>query len=65
MKGQTLNENELRDLFDGLKANNLHMVYTHLLTGYVRNDEFLREISKIIKALRAVNPDMIYGKECD
>lgn len=63
MKGQTLSEKDLKELFDGLVANNLHLVYTHLLTGYVRNDEFLREISKIIKALRAVNPDIIYGKE--
>ncbi|KAL7050380.1 hypothetical protein ACKWTF_004058 [Chironomus riparius] len=60
IKGQILNENDLRELFDGLKANNLDTIYTHLLTGYVSNDEFLREIAKIIKALRAVNPDMIY-----
>ncbi|XP_070510082.1 pyridoxal kinase [Chironomus tepperi] len=60
IKGQVLSETDLRELFDGLTANNLHLVYTHLLTGYAKNDEFLREISKIIKALRAVNPDMIY-----
>lgn len=31
-KGQRLNSNELSDLFDGLRENNL-LNYTHLLTG--------------------------------
>lgn len=58
--GQILSEKDLRELFEGLTANNLHVLYTHLLTGYVRDDQFLREIKEIIKTLRAVNPNFIY-----
>ncbi|CAO1350547.1 unnamed protein product [Diamesa serratosioi] len=60
MKGQVLNSEELDDLFQGLTANDIHLTYSHLLTGYVGNDSFLRQISKIIKTLRESNPDLIY-----
>lgn len=60
IKGQVLSEKDLRELFEGLEANNIHAVYTHLLTGYVRNDEFLREIKAIVKTLRSTNPNFIY-----
>lgn len=62
IKGQILSETDLADLFEGLTANNLHLTYSHLLTGYVGNDKFLREISRIIKHLRQSNPNVIYGK---
>lgn len=61
IKGQILSEADLADLFEGLTANNLHLTYSHLLTGYVGNDKFLREISRIIKHLRESNPNVIYG----
>jgi pyridoxine kinase len=61
IKGQILSELDLAQLFEGLTANNLLETYSHLLTGYVGNDKFLREISKIIKDLRKVNPSLIYG----
>ncbi|CRL04471.1 CLUMA_CG017553, isoform A [Clunio marinus] len=60
IKGQILSETDLADLFNGLTANKLHLTYSHLLTGYVGNDKFLREISRIIKELRASNPNLIY-----
>ena len=56
-----LSEKELGDLFDGLVANDLHKIYTHLLTGYVGNDKFLKEIKRIIKELRDANPNISYG----
>lgn len=59
-KGQVLNESELAELFSGLKANDLHGQYTHLLTGYVGNINFLAEIANILKTLRSVNPNLIY-----
>jgi pyridoxine kinase len=62
IKGQVLNETELEQLFEGLKLNNLHQLYTHLLTGYVGNDSFLRQIGKIVKKLREVNPNLVYGE---
>lgn len=59
-KGQVLNEKELAEVFAGLVTNDLHKQYTHLLTGYVGNPTFLREIANIVKTLRSVNPGLIY-----
>ncbi|XP_058063555.1 pyridoxal kinase [Anopheles bellator] len=59
-KGQVLNEKELADVFSGLVDNDLHKLYTHLLTGYVGNPTFLREIANILKSLRAVNAKLVY-----
>lgn len=62
IKGQILSEKELGELFDGLVGNNLHELYTHLVTGYVGNENFLREIKRIIKRLRECNPSIVYGR---
>ncbi|XP_055607918.1 pyridoxal kinase-like isoform X2 [Uranotaenia lowii] len=59
-KGQVLNEKQLSEIFSGLVANGLHSLYTHLLTGYVGNPAFLREIAAILKTLRSVNPKLVY-----
>lgn len=59
-KGQVLNEKELDDVFNGLIANNLHSMYTHLLTGYVGNVDFLKKIAEIVKTLKQANPKLIY-----
>lgn len=61
-KGQVLNSKELAELFEGLKDNNLHFGYTHLLTGYCGNDTFLRQIKDIVKKLRETNPNITYGQ---
>lgn len=59
-KGQVLDEKQLSEIFSGLVANDLHKQYTHLLTGYIGNKNFLAEIANIVKTLRAVNPSLIY-----
>ncbi|XP_053952709.1 pyridoxal kinase [Anastrepha ludens] len=60
IKGQVLQEKELGDLFEGLEANNLLQCYSHLLTGYIGNESFLRRISYIVKKLRQINPNIVY-----
>ena len=52
---------QLWKLIQGLQDNDL-LQYTHLLTGYIGSVLFLETIVKIIKALRDVNPDLIYGE---
>uniref|UniRef100_A0A182Q4E1 Pyridoxal kinase n=1 Tax=Anopheles farauti TaxID=69004 RepID=A0A182Q4E1_9DIPT len=59
-KGQVLNEKELADVYSGLVDNDLHKLYTHLLTGYVGNPAFLRGIANILKSLRDVNEKLVY-----
>lgn len=51
----------LDDVFSGLVQNDLLDNYTHLLTGYIGNDQFLRKIGDIVKKLREVNPNIVYG----
>ncbi|XP_013117602.2 pyridoxal kinase [Stomoxys calcitrans] len=60
VKGQVLQEKELADLFDGLEKNGLLDCYSHLLTGYIGNGSFLRQVSKIVAKLRATNPNILY-----
>lgn len=62
IKGQVMNEKDLDEVFTGLKSNSLLSKYTHLLTGYIGNDLFLRKIADIVKQLREVNPKLIFGK---
>lgn len=58
-KGQVLQSTELKDLFDGLKQNDIHF-YSHLLTGYCGSPTFLREIVEVFKELKQKNPSLIY-----
>lgn len=60
-KGQVLSDRDLKDLMDGLKENGLDF-YTHLLTGYVGSPSFLNQIANVIRHVKSVNPNLIYGK---
>lgn len=58
-KGQRLNHDELEQLIEGLKQNEL-LDYTHLLTGYVGDATFLNKLADLIDELKTKNPDLIY-----
>ena len=59
IRGQVLQSDELRVLFEGLEMNNIHK-YSHLLTGYCGSESFLREIVTVLKKLREANPNLVY-----
>lgn len=59
VKGQRLTNNDLKELFEGLKLNNL-INYSHIVTGYVGKTDFLKEIKEIILECKRVNPSLIY-----
>lgn len=58
-KGQVLNSNELQELYEGLKLNNINH-YSHLLTGYVGSDSFLEEVVNVLLDMRKTNPNLIF-----
>ena len=58
-KGQRLNSDELSDLFDGLRRNDL-LNYTHLLTGYVGDKTFLNKLADLVEELKDKNPNLVY-----
>lgn len=60
-KGQVLSDKDLSDLMEGLRVNGLDF-YSHLLTGYVGNPSFLNQIASVIRHVKKVNPQLIYGK---
>lgn len=62
IKGQVLDDSQLDDLVSGLELNDLLGVYSHLLTGYIGKDAFLRKIVDTVRKLRAANPNLIYGE---
>lgn len=47
-------------LISGLSDNGLDDSYTHILTGYVRNDAFLLEVHNCVKKLKDKNPGLLY-----
>lgn len=58
--GQVLTDKDLGQLAENLSLNNLDF-YSHLLTGYVGSPSFLNRIAELIRHLRQVNPNLIYG----
>lgn len=56
-----LNQFFVDDLMEGLSANGLDNSYTHLLTGYVGNGSFLRNLANVAKRLKEKNPRLIFG----
>uniref|UniRef100_A0A6M2DI70 Pyridoxal kinase n=1 Tax=Xenopsylla cheopis TaxID=163159 RepID=A0A6M2DI70_XENCH len=59
VRGQVLTDKELGELIEGLTLNGIN-VYSHLLTGYVANPDFLKAIAKVVKNLREANPQLTY-----
>eukprot|EP00300_Choanocystis_sp_HF-7_P033188 c45484_g1_i1.p1 GENE.c45484_g1_i1~~c45484_g1_i1.p1 ORF type:complete len:527 (-),score=112.97 c45484_g1_i1:13-1593(-) len=59
IKGEVLNGDQLNALVDGLKANDL-IQHTHLLTGYIGSQSFLRCIVRTLNVLREENPSLVY-----
>ncbi|RNA16759.1 pyridoxal kinase [Brachionus plicatilis] len=58
-KGQCLNADQLEELLEGLRQNDL-LEYSHLLTGYVGNPTFLNKLADLIQELKTKNPNLIY-----
>ena len=59
--GQVLDGADLTELVEGLEANGL-LEYTHLLTGYIGSLSLLETIASVVRRLRQINPNLIYGK---
>ncbi|KAH1187190.1 pyridoxal kinase isoform X1 [Mauremys mutica] len=58
-KGQMLNSDELHELYEGLKLNNVNH-YDYVLTGYTRDASFLATVVDIIQELKLQNSDLVY-----
>ncbi|XP_060596941.1 pyridoxal kinase-like [Ruditapes philippinarum] len=59
-KGQVLNAADIECLYDGLKQNNIHGQFSHLLTGYIGSESFLLKVGEIIQDIRDSNPGITY-----
>uniref|UniRef100_A0A0N5BWN1 Pyridoxal kinase n=1 Tax=Strongyloides papillosus TaxID=174720 RepID=A0A0N5BWN1_STREA len=59
VRGQRLASSDLKDIFEGLKLNDL-INYSHIVTGYVGKVDFLKEIKEIVLECKKINPDLIY-----
>ncbi|XP_032485468.1 pyridoxal kinase isoform X1 [Phocoena sinus] len=58
-KGQVLNSDELHELYDGLKLNDVNK-YDYVLTGYTRDKSFLAMVVDIVRELKQQNPRLVY-----
>jgi len=57
--GQVLTDKDLDDLVNGLRQNDL-IHYTHLLTGYIGSESFLRKVKEVVQEIKTANPNNIY-----
>lgn len=60
VKGSRTTRQQLTELIEGLKANDL-LHYSHLLTGYIGSADFLLEIAEVVRELRAREAGTVYG----
>ncbi|XP_006137992.2 pyridoxal kinase isoform X1 [Pelodiscus sinensis] len=58
-KGQVLNSDELHELYEGLKLNNVNR-YDYVLTGYTRDASFLAMVVDIVQELKQQNSNVVY-----
>nr|KAF6478297.1 pyridoxal kinase [Molossus molossus] len=58
-KGQVLNSDELHEVYEGLKLNNVNK-YDYVLTGYMRDKSFLAMVVDIVQELKQQNSQLVY-----
>ncbi|KAK7107520.1 pyridoxal kinase-like isoform X1 [Littorina saxatilis] len=58
-KGQVLNAEDVSDLFEGLRLNNL-LQFSHVLTGYIGKVSFLEKVGQTIAEMKQCNPDLMF-----
>lgn len=58
--GEVLGGDALWQIVEGLKANKLLGGYSHVLTGYIGSESFLRTVIRTIAAVREAAPDAVY-----
>jgi pyridoxine kinase len=58
--GTVMGGEQLADLVDGLESNGL-LQHSHLLTGYIGSESFLRGVAQLLKKMREKNPDVLHG----
>jgi len=59
-RGEVLQGEQLWALVEGLQANGLLGVYSHILTGYIGSVSFLQAVIRTVQALRKANPAIMY-----
>lgn len=59
-KGEVMTGDQLWSLVEGLETNGLLEGYTHLLTGYIGSASMLRTVARLVRKLRAHNPNLVY-----
>merc|ERR1712095_183154 len=59
VKGQVLDDEQLAELIEGLKINQID-IYSHLINGYIGSDKFLKQLKETVTHLKSQNPDLIY-----
>ena len=58
-KGEVLNGDSLDAIIKGLKDNDL-LTHSHLLTGYNRNDAFLRAVIRTVVELKVYKNFIVF-----
>ena len=60
IKGKVLSGDDLVELIDGLDMNGLLESYSHMLTGYIGSQTFLKAIANAVERIQEKNPNLKY-----
>ncbi len=63
--GDVLHGPKLWDIFLKLVENGLARHYSHVLTGYIGKEDFLRTVVRIVRAVREAKPEAHIPYYCD
>lgn len=58
--GTTQSAAEFRDIVEGLRGNGLLAQYTHVLSGYARSADLLRDLASTVEEIQGLNPRARY-----
>jgi len=59
VRGQVLDDQQLSELIEGLKMNNLD-IYSHIINGYIGSDKFLKQLKTTVTDLKKKNPNLVF-----
>ena len=59
VRGQVLDDKQLRELIEGLKMNELD-IYSHIINGYIGSDTLLKQLKGTIQDFKSKNPDLVF-----
>ncbi|KAL7751645.1 hypothetical protein RI367_003111 [Sorochytrium milnesiophthora] len=60
VKGHRFDGEHLLAIYEGLRLNNLHLSYTHILAGYLGTPSLVAAIAQVVRTIKAQSPSALF-----